>query len=246
MREIVGSTAEETRLIKAIQRMGGALDNGIIGTDTLTTLAIQTGADCWPLAVTMYGQPACIAPSLTAFDPNGPIKNYEYAMSGSFTWPAGQTPCSILVNRGKVLCEYACHFWEQGKPESVMFQMEDGTVNVRRMLSIAQLPDGAVWAVGGMGLLDKYDPVAEGFTGNQAGALRKTGHIVLGTKNGMLYGVAFQNHTADSLNQICRNKFCFEHAIMLDGGSVFSYNFKDKTRALNATLGYAIQFIKEV
>lgn len=243
MKDIYGSTSEEVKMIKAIQRKMGILDNGWIGTDTFSSIAETLGADCFPLAVKMYDCPTVIAKSCEPFDPDGPIRNFAYTMSGSFTWPSGVNPCSILVNRGKVLCEYACHYWQDGKPESVLYQTTDGKLHVKRVMSIAQLPSNLIFAVGGMGLLDNYDPDAEGFCGNQAGVLRKTGHTVLAYKNGYLYSVCFPNHTSQQINQICRDKFKFEGAIQLDGGSVYFYNFPGMTRGINTICGYAIRFI---
>ena len=44
MRDIKGSTSEEIRMIKAIQRSVGALDNGWIGNQTLSDIAAKLGA----------------------------------------------------------------------------------------------------------------------------------------------------------------------------------------------------------
>ena len=48
MRDIKGSTSEEIRMIRAIQRSGGALDNCWIGNQTLSDIDAKLGADCWP------------------------------------------------------------------------------------------------------------------------------------------------------------------------------------------------------
>lgn len=55
MRDVKGSTSEEVRMIKAIQRSVGALDNGWIGNQTLSDIAAKLGADCFPLNVELYG-----------------------------------------------------------------------------------------------------------------------------------------------------------------------------------------------
>ena len=60
MRDVKGSTSEEVRMIKAIQRSVGALDNGWIGNQTLSDIAAKLGADCFPLNVELYGQPCSI------------------------------------------------------------------------------------------------------------------------------------------------------------------------------------------
>lgn len=243
MREIVGATAEETKLIKAIQKKMGILDNGIIGTDTMTSIAQRLGADCFPISAKMYGCPTVISKTCLPFDPNGSIANFSYTMSGSFTWPRNEVPCSICIGGGKVLQQYACHYWQDGKPESVIFETTDGKFGIKRCMTIAQLQN-VKWAVGGMGLLNSFDPVAEGFTGANADVLRKTGHTVLGYKNGYLYGICFNNHTTEEINKILKNKFMLEAAIQLDGGSIYYYNFPDFKKNINYKCGYAIQFVK--
>ena len=47
MKDVVGSTSGEVRMIKAIQRSVGALDNGWIGNQTLSDIAAKLGADCF-------------------------------------------------------------------------------------------------------------------------------------------------------------------------------------------------------
>lgn len=44
MKDVVGSTSEEVRMIKAIQRSVGALENGWIGNQTLSDIAAKLGA----------------------------------------------------------------------------------------------------------------------------------------------------------------------------------------------------------
>ena len=68
MKDVVGSTSEEVRMIKAIQRSVGALDNGWIGNQTLSDIAAKLGADCFPLNVELYGQPAILAFALSKRD----------------------------------------------------------------------------------------------------------------------------------------------------------------------------------
>ena len=246
MKEFVGQTAEEKKLFKMIQRRAGALDNGVIGTDTMISIAILIGALTEPVAVTMYGQPTVVAPDLIPFDPNGTIRNYEYTTLGSFTEPSGGAPCSILVNRGRVVFGQSCHYWTTGTPESVIFKRKSGQLGIKRVHQVSELQADIKWAVGGMGLGDLWSPTIEGFTGIQEGALRKTGHVVLGYKLGAVYGVCFQNHTAEQLNLIVRNNFKFDAAIMLDGGSPFCYNLKHMTNGLTKQCGYALQFTKEI
>jgi len=242
MREIIGATAEENKLIKAIQKKMKILDNGVIGTDTMTSIAATLGADCFPIAITMYGCPTVVGKKVIPFNPRGGIQNWSYTMSGSFTEPRFEYPCSICVNEGSILFAQACHYWTEGKPESAIYQMPDGSFGIKRVLQISELPNGFLWAVGGMGLLDNWAPEVEGFDGSQSGVHRRTGHIVLGYKNGLIYGVAFKNHTSRELNSICRDYFMFEGAILLDGGSVFQYNIGPFQKDVKQRCGYAIQF----
>ena len=97
MRDIKGSTSEEIRMIKAIQRSVGALDNGWIGNQTLSDIAAKLGADCFPLNVELYGQPCILARDIEPVNMSGPLP--KNSVSGSFSWQ-GQ-PCSILVRGGK-------------------------------------------------------------------------------------------------------------------------------------------------
>ena len=89
---------------------------------------------------------------------------------------------------------------------------------------ITELPDGIRWAVGAMGLLDNYDPAAEGFSGAYADVRRKTNHTVLGVKTGMVHLVYCRNMTGQQVNEFCRDKMKLELAVMLDGGHVAAIN----------------------
>lgn len=243
MKEVYGSTSEEVKMIKSIQKAMGILDNGFIGNDTMASIAEKLGADCFPVALTMYGYPTVVAKSVLPFNPKGGIACYDYTITGSFTWPAGVTPCSILIGGGKVLCSQACHCW-RGEPETVIYQLKDGTLGCKRVLTIAELPSSVKWAVGGMGLGDMYNPELEGFTGDQAGVLRRTGHTVLGYKNGFVYGVCFPNANTQQIQSDVKYKFYFEKAIQLDGGSVYGYNLPGMKKNASQKYGYAIQFVK--
>ena len=81
MRDIKGSTSEEIRMIRAIQRSVGALDNGYIGNQTLSDIAAKLGADCWPLNVELYGQPCIVARDIEPVNMSGPLP--KNAISGS-------------------------------------------------------------------------------------------------------------------------------------------------------------------
>ena len=238
MKDVVVSTSEEVRMIKAIQRSVGALDNGYVGNQTMSEIAVALGADCFPLNVELYGQPAILARDIEPFNPKGPLP--INAISGSFS--DGYQPCSVLVQDGKVVCWSACHY---PTPETVLYRTRDGKVDCKRVSHVSNdLPlSDVVWAVGGMGLLGNYNPAAEGFTGAFSDVLRKTNHTVLGYKGGMLYGVYFKNLTAQQINVQCKGKFRFEHAILLDGGHIAAINGAVNKINTRQRQLYAIRFL---
>jgi hypothetical protein len=235
MKDVVGSTSEEVRMIKAIQRSVGALDNGWIGNQTLSDIAAKLGADCFPLNVELYGQPAILARDIDPLNLSGRLP--ENSISGSFSWQGA--PCSILVRGGRVVRGMSCHY---PTPESVLYKTTDGAVRIARVAS-ASLLDNVVWAVGGMGLLGNYNPAAEGFIRAFSDVLRKTNHTALGYKGGMLYGVYCKNMTAQQVNALCRNKLKLEYAIMLDGGHVAAIHAACSKINTNQRQYYAVRFL---
>ena len=235
MRDIKGSTSEEIRMIKAIQRSVGALDNGYIGNQTMSDIAAKLGADCFPLNVELYGQPAILARDIEPVNMSGSLP--KNAISGSFSWQ-GQ-PCSILVRGGKVVRGMSCHY---PTPESVLYKTTDGAVRIARVSSVSAL-DNVVWAVGGMGLLGGYDPELDGFTGAYSDVLRMTNHTVLGFKGGLLYGVYCRSMTAQQVNTFCRDKLKLEYAVMLDGGHVAAINGACNKINTQTRQFYAVRFL---
>ena len=235
MRDIKGSTSEEIRMIKAIQRSVGALDNGWIGNQTLSDIAAKLGADCWPLNVELYGQPAILAREIDPLNLSGRLP--ENSISGSFSWQGA--PCSILVRGCKVVHGMSCHY---PRPESVLYKTTDGAVRIARVSSVSAL-DNVVWAVGGMGLLGNYNPAAEGFTGAFSDVLRKTNHTVFGYKGGMLYGVYCRSMTAQQVNAFVRDKLKLEYAVMLDGGHVAAIHGACNKINTQTRQFYAVRFL---
>ena len=229
MRDVKGVTSEEIRMIKAIQRSVGALENGWIGNQTLSDIAAKLGADCFPLNVELYGQPCILARDIDPLNLSGRLP--ENSISGSFSWQ-GQ-PCSILV-RGM-----SCHY---PRPESVLYKTTGGAVRIARVSSAAALGN-VVWAVGGMGLLGNYNPAAEGFTGAYSDVLRKTNHTVLGCKGGLLYGVYCRSMTAQQVNAFCRDKLKLEYAVMLDGGHVAAIHGACNKINTQTRQFYAVRFL---
>lgn len=235
MKDVVGSTSEEVRMIKAIQRSVGALDNGWIGNQTLSDIAAKLGADCFPLNVELYGQPAILARDIDPLNLSGRLP--ENSISGSFSWQGA--PCSILVRGGRVVRDWSCHY---PRPESVLYKTRDGAVRIARVASAAVLGN-VVWAVGGLGLLDLYNPAAEGFTGRFSDVLRRTDHTVLGYKGGMLYGAYCKAMTAQQVNAFVRDKLKLEYAVMLDGGHVAAINAACSKINTNQRQYYAVRFL---
>ena len=235
MKDVVGSTSEEVRMIKAIQRSVGALANGWIGNQTLSDIAAKLGAGCFPLNVELYGQPAILAHDIDPLNLSGRLP--ENSISGSFSWQGA--PCSILVRGGRVVRSMSCHY-----PifESVLYKTTDGAVRIARVSSAAALGN-VVWAVGGMGLLGNYNPAAEGFTGAFSDVLRKTNHTVLGYKGGLLYGIYCRSMTAQQVNAFCRDKLKLEYAVMLDGGHVAAIHAACSKINTNQRQYYAVRFL---
>ena len=222
-------------MIKAIQRSVGALDNGWIGNQTLSDIAAKLGADCFPLNVELYGQPAILARDIDPLNLSGRLP--ENSISGSFSWQGA--PCSILVRGGRVVRGMSCHY---PTPESVLYKTTDGAVRIARVAS-ASLLDNVVWAVGGMGLLGNYNPAAEGFIRAFSDVLRKTNHTVLGYKGGLLYGVYCRSMTAQQVNALCRDKLKLEYAVMLDGGHVAAIHAACSKINTNQRQYYAVRFL---
>jgi len=220
MRNVSGSTAAEKRLIKAVQGAVGAVQDGSIGTQTLTDLARVVGAECWPLGLDIYGCPTIIARDLTPAAVKAPLANFSNAISGSFSYK--EKPCSILISGGKCYCSASCHA-HLGKPESVLYRTSSGEFGISHMMSAGQLPLDVTWAIGGLGLLDNFNPVAEGFTGAYSDVLRKTSHTMVGCKGGFVYLVYIGSMTGEQVNAHAK-RLGLEYAVMLDGGHVSAIN----------------------
>ena len=244
MRDIIYSTANESKMIKAIQRAVGALDNGVIGCQTLSDLAIKFKCDCFPLTLMIYGCPTIIANDIIACDPDSSVKPYENSISGSFTYPSSGKPCSILINKGRDIFSSACHAF-LGKPEGVIARYNDGSYWFGRCKTTSEIPNrkDVRWAIGGLMLGKEYNPTIEGFSGAYSDVLRKTNHTVLGVKNGMCYLIYVPNTTATSINIMAKDKFKFDCAIMLDGGHIAAINGTETFAEINMNQyqGYVIQ-----
>ncbi len=241
MKDIKPQTASEDKLFKSIQTAIGAYPNGIIGMQTMTDLAAKVGANGFPVTTKLYGYPTIICNDIIPFACSTSLKSYANTISGSFSF--NKKPCSILVQNGQVIAESSCHAF-LNKPESVIYRTDKG-IGIKRCTYASDLPSGTIWAVGGMGLLDYYNPKAEGFEGPYADVLRKTAHTGLGEKNGKLYLIYFANMTADAVNYEIKTKNICSKAILLDGGHVAAINGAESFAKINIaqTQYYAIQGI---
>lgn len=239
-------------MFTAVQKAIGAYPNGIIGCQTMSDLAIMAGAECFPVTLKIYGMPTIIAKDLIAFNPKGPLRNYNNSMLGSFTYPRATTPCSILLNNGEVIFDQACRAWA-GYPEAVIYRLNDGTFGRGEYKYAKDLPKETKWAIGGFGLMDLYNPSKQGFKVINGSdfyntVAYKTNHNVLGIKNGMVYGVYYKNMTDKQINAHCKEKMQFDFALLLDGGGLASINGEESFAKIKTDIrcGYAVQFIQGV
>lgn len=232
MNTIKGINKSEQRMLKAIQKAVGSKEDGLIGTQMMSDIAVAVGAECWPLTMTLFNMPVIICKDVNICSPGVGTNEFPNSISGSFSY--NKTPCSILVNDGNVLCDTSCHAFNN-KPESVIYRLNNGEFGMKRCIYANQLPADTKWAVGGLGLLGMFQPVAEGFSGAYSDVLRKTSHAVLGVKNNMCYLILCRNMNASQVNQYCRDKLKLEMAIMLDGGHVASINGEESSAKLNTS-----------
>ena len=197
--------------------------------------------------------PCIISGDILVFDPNSGLKNYTNTLSGSFTYPAGDKPCSIMINKGVDIYSYACHAWLDF-PECVIYRYKDGAFGIKKCKTTTDIPNrqNVLWAVGGMGLLNMYNPKEEGFarftkngkTYDYSDVLRKTNHTVLGIKDNQCYLIYVANKTGAEVNSYCKS-IGLEMAIMLDGGHIAGINGSESYAKINTSTkqGYAIQAI---
>lgn len=241
MKFVSGSTPEEKRLVLALQERVGAVADNSIGPQTLVDIAAALSIDVWPLNVTIFGNPLIVAEDILPAAVDAPLKAYANAISGSFSY--NRRPCSILIAHGAPVCGYSCHAHLR-KPETVIYRLENGVIGLQKARYATELPQGVRWAVGGVGLLEAYDPAEEGFSGAYADVLRRTAHTWLGVKRGLIYLGYCADMTAAQVNAYVR-KLGMEHAIMLDGGHVAAINGADVRRNAGQRQFYIIQAIKK-
>ena len=250
MDAVKGSNASETTLIKAIQKAVGAIEDGEIGTQTLSDIACKLGAIKKPVTLAIYSAPVIIAPDVClAASPKAGLKAFSNCMNGSFY--ASGAPCSICINDGVVKQGNACHAFDGvGYPESVIFRTNGNMFGMQRAKSWRDLPLNTKWAIGGMGLLNNYAPATEGFAkiGDKdfTDVLRRTNHALFGIKNNYCYLVYCKNKTAAEVNAFAK-KLGFEMAIMLDGGHICGINGAENYAKINTSITqyYIIQGVSK-
>ena len=97
MKDIKATTADERALLNALQAATGAQINDWLGAQTLTDIARQLDLDLWPRSYIMYGQPVIIGNDLLAASPKTGLSGFTNAISGGFTYPRAETPCSLSL-----------------------------------------------------------------------------------------------------------------------------------------------------
>jgi hypothetical protein len=104
MNAVRGTTANETAMIKNIQRAIGAKPDGAIGTQTMSDIACRLGAVSEPLTLSIYGAPVIIARDILPIStPRSGVSAFANSISGSFTMPQAvgpRVPISILISGG--------------------------------------------------------------------------------------------------------------------------------------------------
>jgi len=199
----------------------------------------------------LNNMPCIVADDILLFDPNSGLSKWANTISGSFTYPSGQKPCSIMINKGVNIYPASCHGW-LGFPETVLYRYKDGTFGIGRFINASEIPNrsNVLWAVGGMGLLDKYAPSSEGFSKfvkdgksyDYSDVTRLTNHTLIGVKNNKIYLCYVKNMTGSQGNEYAKQ--CgFEKAVWLDGGHIAAINSTDIKINLSTVQGYGIQGI---
>lgn len=176
-------------------------------------------------------------------------KNYANSISGTFQYQNKAN--AILICGGKVISNLSAHGW-LGYPDTCLIYYKDGTLAVKRLVSIpaAELQQ-VEWAISGVGLLDMYNPSAEGYakfkkngkTYDYSDVVRKTNHTAIGVKNGKVYGFYLSSMTGAEVNTYMK-KQDMDFAIMLDGGHIAAVNCSQAQRNVGQKQHNIIQFVQ--
>ncbi|MDF2820178.1 MAG: Peptidase [Clostridiales bacterium] len=177
-------------------------------------------------------------------------------LNGTFFNRATGKVASIMAieSYGKLrkINEWACHQW-CGFPEGVLVAYKDGTFDTLRIKGLNEIKKPYIFAIGGVSLLDKYNPSAEGFKSgivfqgkpyDFSDVLRKTSHAVIGVdKDGLVHGIYVDNKSASEVNKLCKS-LGLVNAVMMDGGSIGSINTEKFKKNIYTKQSNIIQFIK--
>ncbi|MBQ5615445.1 MAG: lysozyme, partial [Peptococcaceae bacterium] len=176
-------------------------------------------------------------------------KNYRNCISGTFSYENKAN--AILISNGRVISNLSAHGW-LGYPDSVIFASNDGGIAIDRLVGFSEERLSQVkWAVSGMGLLDNYNPSAEGYakftqrgnTYDYSDVLRKTNHTAIGVKGGMVYGFYLSNMTGAEVNAYVKAQG-MEFAIMLDGGHIAAVNCDECSANASQKQHNILQFLQ--
>ena len=235
----------QLEMVKQVQRNLTTRDDGDPGRHTwscflLATTPMSILDKLLPYAIKAFGEWLIIADpkKVKPLDPNGKsLSKLSYSVSGSFSWD--KNPISIMIADGKVIRWHSCHSWAGNLPESVLCYYKDGTYDVRRVYYAGHLKrfNEIVWAVGGAGIMNNYNPKAEGFTRVEwdggvyyfQDVWRDTDHIIMGFDVRGFLNIGFL--TKCNYNEI--KAWCVKtgvdpnNVILLDGGSVTAVNMPE-------------------
>lgn len=176
-------------------------------------------------------------------------KNYANSISGTFQYQNKAN--AILIYGGKVISNLSAHGW-LGYPDTCLIYYKDGTLAVKRLVSIpASELQQVEWAISGMGLLDMYNPSAEGYakfkkngkTYDYSDVVRRTNHTAIGVKNGKVCGFYLSSMTGAEVNTYMK-KQDMDFAIMLDGGHIAAVNCSQAQRNVGQKQHNIIQFVQ--
>ena len=99
MNSVKGSTASETKLIKAVQSAVGAKVDGLIGAQTISDIAVKVGASCWPLTLQIYSNPVIICEDIDVIGTTTRCSAHKTASAGPS--PINPSPAPFWSTTGK-------------------------------------------------------------------------------------------------------------------------------------------------
>ena len=238
--------------LKEIQKALGTKADGILGEHTTDVLYRQFAKPKLPYEGHFFGCDVIIGdPEKTnPFNSRGRNNTGDFAftMSGTFTYPSGVNPISIMVSKGIVIYNASCRIWA-GYPETVLYYTKDGKFGKKLCKTASELPDNVLWAIGG-GDMKPLKPLEEGFcrfTHNgivydHSDVYRRTSHNCIGYDQfGNVIGVYHHNDTITGMQTRCDNIGLVD-VIFLDGGHISSINAGTIRRNVNQKQGSMIQF----